>query len=320
MRLPAARLGKSGFTLIELLVVISIIGVLIALLLPAVQAARESARRAQCTSNLKQLALAVHNYQGALGVFPPGYVSLFVNAGPFGDTGNGWAWGAMILARIEQQALFNATNFSLQITDPGSQTSRSTTLSVFVCPSSTGKGPVVFDPTGTPVTPPNDMVAAHYIANAGQLEIDDYPENNGVFYRNSSIRVSMIKDGTSNTLMIGERSRNVAESSWVGSPTGTGVCTNPNWPVGDCEPASSLVLGQTGPSPLDTEIAGHQNAVFVPNSKIGGTDNYASMHPGGCMFAFCDGSVRFIKDTVNEKVFASLATRKGGEIVGNDQF
>jgi prepilin-type processing-associated H-X9-DG protein len=81
-----------------------------------------------------------------------------------------------------------------------------------------------------------------------------------------------------------------------------------------------LVLGQTGPPPLDTEIAGHQNAIFVPNSNIAGTDNYASLHPGVCNFGFCDGSVRFIKNAVNEKIFAALATRKGGEVVGGDQF
>ena len=113
--------------------VISIIGVLIALLLPAVQAARESARRAQCVNNLKQIGLALHNYEGALQTLPPGYVSAFDATGT--DLGPGWGWAAMILPQIEQSATFSAVNFSLAVEAAGNQTARLVIVSSFLCPS-----------------------------------------------------------------------------------------------------------------------------------------------------------------------------------------
>ena len=131
--------ARLGFTLIELLVVIAIIAVLIGLLLPAVQGAREAARRAQCSNNLKQIGLAMHNYHAALDVFPPGYVSRTADGTPDGlEIGPGWAWGTMILPQLEQQPLYQAVNFSLPITAVDSQTVRTARLSVFWCPSSIG--------------------------------------------------------------------------------------------------------------------------------------------------------------------------------------
>src|SRR3954451_3233933 len=134
-RLPRRR----GMTLIELLVVIAIIAILIAFLLPAVQAARESARRARCMSNLKQIGLAMHHYHDAVGGFPPGYVSLVPGHQPTDlEFGPGGGWGTMLLPFIEQAPLSNAVNFNRPITDPGSQTVRASTLSISLCPSSAG--------------------------------------------------------------------------------------------------------------------------------------------------------------------------------------
>src|SRR3954464_3672724 len=126
---PTQLPRRRGFTLIELLVVITIIAILIALLLPAVQAAREAARRARCANHLKQIGLAIHNYHGALGCFPPAYASLVPGRQPTDlEFGRGWGWGTMVLPFLEQAPLYDAVNFNLPITDPGSQTVRATNL------------------------------------------------------------------------------------------------------------------------------------------------------------------------------------------------
>ncbi|HEV3166076.1 MAG TPA: DUF1559 domain-containing protein [Isosphaeraceae bacterium] len=304
-----------GFTLIELLVVIAIIAVLIALLLPAVQSAREAARRAQCVNNLKQIGLAMHNYHTQMDTFPPGYISSTQTSLPNSpETGPGWAWGTMLLNLLEQQPLYNTVNFSLQITDPSSVTVRTTRLAGFLCPSSTwDTGPITLkNSSGTVLI--TDLVAGQYVGSAGQWEVEEFAaENNGVFYRNSRIGVRNITDGTTTTLMAGERSRNVADSTWVGVIPTAVSCTRPGWPHQDCETANVLVLSHTGPSP-------DEQWVDTPNRKTAGADDFWSLHPGGCNFLFCDGSVRFIKETVNPHIFSYLSTRAGGEVLSADQF
>lgn len=311
---PASRPPRA-FTLIELLVVIAVIGVLIALLLPAVQAAREAARRAQCSNNLKQIGVAMHNYHATHDTFPPGYISKTLTAEPSSpETGPGWAWGTMILNDLEQRALYDAVNFSLPITDPGSNTVRRASLSAYLCPSSTGRdGPVTLaDASGNPLTA--DLSPGQYVGVAGQWEVEEFPaHNNGIFYRNSRVGVRDIRDGTSTTLMVGERSRNIADATWVGVIPYARVCTNPDWHVRSCETANVMVLGHTGPSP-------DQRWVDVPNYKGAGADDFWSLHPGGCNFLFADGSVRFIKESVDPRIFSFLSTRAGGEVVSADQF
>lgn len=306
--------NRRAFTLIELLVVIAIIAVLISLLLPAVQAAREAARRTQCTNNLKQIGLAMHNYHSFADTFPPGYVTK-VTLQPEAELGNGWAWATMTLAVYEQGPLFNAINFSLPITNPGSQTVRTNKLAMFLCPSNVPDSPALITlKTSGGTVLVTDLSTGQYVGCSGQFEVDDYVEdNNGVFYRNSRIGVRNITDGTSSTLLVGERSRNVADSTWVGVIPNAISCTNPTWPIRECEPANSMVMFHTGPSP-------DRNWVDVPNYKGSGADDTASRHPGGCNFGFCDGSVRFLKDTINPKVFTALSTRAGGEVISADQY
>ncbi len=317
MRSVSTSRASRAFTLIELLVVIAIIAVLIALLLPAVQAAREAARRAQCTNNLKQIGLAMHNYHSTHDTFPPGYVSLVQTTGSTStEVGPGWSWGTMILNNLEQTSLYNAANFSIPITDPASFTVRTVRLNAYLCPSSVGRdGPITLtnaDSGGTVLA--NDLSPGQYVGCAGQFEVDDYAHmNNGVFFRNSRIGIRDITDGSSTTLMAGERSRNLADATWVGVIPTARVCTNPSWKNPDCEPANVMVLGHTGPSP-------NRGWVDVPNYKAAGSDDFWSLHPGGCNFLFCDGSVRFVKETVNPKIFSSLSSRAGGEVIGADQY
>jgi prepilin-type N-terminal cleavage/methylation domain-containing protein/prepilin-type processing-associated H-X9-DG protein len=301
-----------AFTLIELLVVIAVIAVLIALLLPAVQAAREAARRTQCVNNLKQIGLAMHGYHSSQDTFPPAYITAIVNNPALPETGPGWGWGVMILNDLEQKPLYNATNFSLPITDPGSMTARTAALSVFLCPSNVGSGPVIVR-NSSGVVLSSDLSAAQYVASAGQLEPGEFPDsNNGVFYRNSRNGIRDITDGSSTTIMVGERSRNVADATWVGVIPAAQLCTNPKWRVQECEPASTMVVSHTG-----SAASGN---IYVPNSKSSMVDDYWSLHPGGCNFLFGDGSVRFIKESVNPSIFSYLSTRAGGEVVGADQF
>jgi prepilin-type N-terminal cleavage/methylation domain-containing protein/prepilin-type processing-associated H-X9-DG protein len=304
-----------GFTLIELLVVIAIIGVLIALLLPAVQAAREAARRAQCSNNLKQIGLAMHNYHDRHDTFPPGYITLTQTSQPNSpETGPGWGWGTMILDDLEQKPLYDAVNFGLQITHPASRTARTATLASFLCPSDPiGARPVsLADASGNVLV--SDLAPGQYVASAGQWEIEEFPaRNNGLFYRNSRVGLRDITDGSSQTLMVGERSRNLADATRVGVVPFARVCTNPSWRVQDCETACVMILGHTGPSP-------NQQWVDVPNYKGAGADDFWSLHPGGCNFAFADGSVRFVKETINPHVFSFLSTRSGGEVVSADQY
>ena len=178
------QVRRRGFTLIELLVVITIIGILIALLLPAVQAAREAARRAQCSNNLKQLGLALHGHHDAQGTFPSGYL---LKDKPFDGVSPGWGWGAQSLPHLEQIQLYNAANWDLPIVEHRQRTVISTRLSVFVCPSSDRPEPVdlggagqscvslayfVLGRTGLPTNPTKGDAIATNTPNSSQARAE----------------------------------------------------------------------------------------------------------------------------------------------------
>ncbi len=215
------------------------------------------------------------------------------------ELGPGWGWGASLLGDIEQSIAFNATNFQTAINDPSNASVRSIALSIFLCPSSTGgRGPVsVSDATGKLLA--GDLSPGQYVASAGQLEADDSPgNNNGVFFRNSAVRPADVSDGASQTLLLGERSRNLGDSSWTGAIPGGQICTKPSWPIRSCEPSAVLVLAHTGP-----DASEGQPWVDTPNYPSAGADDFWSLHPGGCNFALADGSVRFLKATINPYIF-----------------
>ena len=306
--------ARRGISLIEVLVMLSIIALVAALLLPALARSRESARRLQCENNLRQIGLAMNAYQDAHNVFPSGYISATQTADPASpEIGPGWGFGSLILSELEQKALFNATNFDLPITHAAAVTVRTTHVNTYLCPSSinAGKdGPVVLsDAAGIRLI--SDLSPGNYVGSAGQTTPGETPgENNGVFYRNSHVEPRQITDGLSQTFLVGERSRNLADASWVGVIPTAQVCTNPAWPVRVCDAACVLTLGHTGPA---TEV-------YPPNSASAGPDDFWSLHRGVCNFLFCDGSVRGIQDSINPQVYSALSTRAGGETLDSKDF
>ncbi len=339
---------RSGFTLIELLVVISIIAVLIALLLPAVQAAREAARRATCVNNLKQIGLALHNYLSANDVFPPGYVSAVdptrtdpcdqdaENARSV-DLGSGWAWGSMILPQMEQQALFNSINFNLSVAYASNNTCSTTSVNAYLCPSDFGPPvvPVYADPPD-PAQPGTFSASAivdtlargNYVGMFGVGEIcaasgptgaanvGSTGTASGIFYRNSRTSIATILDGTSQTIAVGERSHNLSYVTWTARSIG-------GW-LGKTSGAEGGT-DQFNPSPEEcwTQVlgpAGLEDGPRTINNPEAHVEDYWSRHSGGANFLFADGSVHFLKSSINPIPWRALATRAGGEAISADSF
>ena len=325
------RRPARAFTLIELLVVVLIIGLLVALLLPAVQSAREAARRARCVNNLKQIGLALHSYQDLAGSFPPG-LALERN-GP----GSAWGWAFLILPHLEQAPLYASANLigmaggldGLMI-GQSNRTVYLASVEAFLCPSSPGRGP--FDSgyiqialAGIPQPP-----TAQYVASAGRLETatrspsvlmaEATGPGDGVFFQNSHVATGDVTDGTSQTIFVGERSRNVADAMWVGVPLAMSmICTKTGWPTPACESSMLTVLGRSGYPEQDVP-PGTNPASYGPNAPGAGPGGYWSLHPGGCNFLLGDGSVRLIRQTITPAVFRGLGSRAGAEVLGGDQY
>jgi prepilin-type N-terminal cleavage/methylation domain-containing protein/prepilin-type processing-associated H-X9-DG protein len=290
------RISRKGFTLIELLVVIAIIGVLIALLLPAVQKVREAAARVQCRNNLKQIGLAFHNYHDRISRFPPGYTSLVAASGS--DLGPGWGWGAFLLSDLEQNNLQRQIRFDLDIADAANAVARVESLSVFRCPSDNTL------PTFTTLGNPVAVAHANYVGVFGTNEIEPDPSfGNGVLFRNSKTRIADITDGTSSTFIVGERSSNIALATWTGSVTNAEV------------PLQSDPSQTEGPQLLILGRGDH-----APNSPSAHIDDFYSRHSQGVNCLFADGSVRIIGNSIAIPIWQGIQTRGGGEAVSVPDF
>ena len=295
---------RRAFTLIELLVVIAIIAILIALLLPAVQQAREAARRTQCRNNLKQLGLALHNYHDVYRMLPSGWIAVDNGVQNAHDGLNGAGWGTMILPQLDQAPLFNQFDSRLAIHDPVNATFLDTVLPAFNCPSDPKEEMWQIEEEGAPGTVITELPTANYIGNFGTEELDGCENapgtspvrpngqchGDGVFYHNSSVRFRDILDGTSSTFMLGER-RTDGRQGWYST-----------WPgmVAEGEEAFQRILG---------------SADHVPNDPAAHFDDFSSHHEGGSQFLLGDGSVHFISENIDKGVYQSLATIQGNEVV-----
>ncbi|QDU98065.1 DUF1559 family PulG-like putative transporter [Lignipirellula cremea] len=230
---------RKGFTLVELLVVIAVIGVLLALLLPAVQMAREAARRSECENHLKQIGIALHNHHDTFGHLPSGWTGVSPSGSP------GWGWGAHSLKYMEQNNIEDLINFKLSVADPVNVAALASSVHTFHCPSATGDESFVLG--GLTVGKSN------YVGVFGTEEIEDAPSHgDGVMYHNSATRFLDISDGLSTTFMIGERSAKLDNSTWVGVIPGAGeamarivgsVDHAPNHPAAHFDDFSSMHPG-----------------------------------------------------------------------------
>ena len=307
---------RSGFTLIELLVVIAIIAILIALLLPAVQQAREAARRTQCKNNLKQIGLALHNYHDVHGTFP------FSQE----DTTKSFSAISQLLPYFDQAPLYNLINFSLPYSDATNTTARLTELTVLRCPSD-------FDnPLGA------TGGATNYMANKGSGIIwqdptgpnAGFPAQSGVMYFQSRVRIGDIIDGTSNTAAFSERALADGNNGVV-SPL-SDVFFSPLAPsTADeartmCRAVDITNLANQFPLFMGAPWMHGQHTylhVDTPNSRSCGFFTVlradmppSSRHIGGVHLLLCDGSARFVTENIDLYLWRAIGTRNGGETIG----
>ena len=322
---------KKGFTLIELLVVIAIIAILIALLLPAVQQAREAARRSQCKNNLKQIGLALHNYHETGGAFPPG----IINTNYTGTASNQLAWSAMILPYLDQGPLYRRFNTKNPLNDGGINiTQAQDILSAYRCPSDTGEERAE-QITGVL------MATSNYPGNFGTGDpnqainpaTDQTRVCQGMFGQNTKVRIRDIKDGASNVIIVGERrmgrTPNAVDAGGLAGKAVTGATAGAAYPIISAatfwagavdDTAFATVVGTTT-FEVPSRDAADPNLVvkikLAPSLHQDDTSiGFNSYHTGGAHFLLGDGAVRFITENVDSQTYVNLARRADGAVLG----
>lgn len=324
MRRERTSASRAGFTLLEVLVVIAIIAVLAALLLPAVQSARESARRASCSNNLRQIGLALHNFHDVHGRFPSG------RGTPLPEI---FSAQAHLLPFLEQESIRNSIDFSQAPTTFGigggvvfdgsaNFLAATTTLSVLQCPSDVVDGRV----------PGLNYAGTNYAAcsGSGTLNSGSLKDADGVFFLGSGVRFRDLVDGSSNTVAFSERTLGPGSVPGAGRPalaetlileipggndTTGEACADPGGGIWNAERGGKWILGNYGNTLY--------NHAYVPNAATWDCMNMRqqksrmaarSRHPGGVLLLFCDGSVVFISESIDPQTWRSLATRSDGEM------
>jgi len=327
---------RKGFTLIELLVVIAIIAILVALLLPAVQQAREAARRSSCKNNLKQIGLALHNYHDTFSTFPPGYVAQQTGVTAGTDAASFWGWQTYILPQIEQSALYDLmqvgqSNLPQALAIAATRQQMQQPIDSLACPSDTApssnSNSQINDATPTPYS----LSSSTYVGNnssfaslavaTGDTLVSTFHETstaNGCFWRNSKLQMRDITDGTSNTIMVGER-------AWQ--------LNNPGGNKRECDGGVVYGLNSGENQNLRATLANGSVALNSTATSVGGVAapggdacqfGYSSLHQGGAQFLLADGAVRFISENIsaqpnsahNDVVFENLLNRHDGNVIG----
>ncbi len=332
---------RTGFTLIELLVVIAIIGVLVALLLPAIQAARESARRSQCSNNMRQIGVAMITFHDARGRYPSAYETRPGGAmgernAETGDAGPGWTCLFQILPFLEGTTAMEQFNLTLPAWHANNAEAAKQVIGTYLCPSVSNQtvSYEVRDEAGNRLA---EFSRATYVANAGQIAVWERPEANlsrianGPLFRDSALRMKDITDGTSRTIFMGEQTPSHSDSTWVAIVLGAVTCPTEYYAHAHCEGAAPQINVHSGPDHFHEHDHDHdhehgdgdddhddEGAIHPPNHSHGYVDQMVSDHPGGCNILFGDGSVRFISDEIEPHLWSAMSTRAGGEILSQE--
>ncbi len=300
--------SRNAFTLVELLVVIAIIGLLVALLLPAVQAAREAARRLQCTNNIRQMGIAMHNYESSFRVFPHGGAgSVSLTSAPI-LARNRLSWGAAILAFLEQSSLYHSIDQSLPYIHSRNQSAGGSLVPTYLCP--TAPREELRRPNGDALNTPAIYARTDYAGNYGERSLRCFPatncQNN---YGNATggrgtlligldpeVAIRDVTDGTSNTILVGEAPEGL-HSIWIGHKN---------------------VFDQSAPVSAKVSLSSTWQPCLPPFKSRRGDfcdfgQEFHSYHTGGANFLLADGSSHFHSSTVDVRVTAALLSRSGGE-------